>query len=100
MLAVGVPATAAQTLTVTVPAAETYGRHTIPSPGYAVGDATTAMLVVAPAMLAVPLAHAPSARVDPPILPVVPESGMFDFTKAVVAILVELSDALCVAAWQ
>jgi hypothetical protein len=54
----------------------------MPSPGYVVGDATSAMLVVAPVMLTVPLAHAPSARADPPMLPVVPASGRLDFTKA------------------
>src|ERR1700722_16863649 len=70
----------------------------MPSPGYVVGDAITAILVVAPVTLTVPLAHAPSASADPPMLPVVPESGKLDLTKAPVAILVELSLATCVIA--
>ena len=69
----------------------------MPSPGYATGVATTAMLVVAPVTFTVPLVQAPAASDAPPMLAVVPASGRFDFTKAVVAILVELSDALWVA---
>ena len=42
--------------------------------------------------------QAPTANEEPPILPVVPVSGRFDFTKASVAILVELSLAACVIA--
>ena len=44
------------------------------------------------------LAHAPIARAEPPMLPVVPASGRLDFTKASVAMLVELSEAGCVIA--
>jgi hypothetical protein len=55
------------------------------------------MLVVAPVTFTVPLVQAPAASDVPPMLAVVPANGRFDFTKAVVAILVELSDALWVA---
>lgn len=70
----------------------------MPSPGYVVGEATTAIPVVAPATLTVPLVHAPNARADPPMLEVVPASGRLAFTKASVAMLVELSLDGCVMA--
>lgn len=56
------------------------------------------MLVVAPVMFTVPLVQAPVASEDPPMFPVVPESGRLDLTKASVAMLVELSPELCVIA--
>lgn len=63
------------TRTVTVPAEETHAFHVNPVPGSAAGLAATAIEVVAPATLAVPVVHAPAASELPPMLEDVPESG-------------------------
>jgi len=47
-----------------------------PSPGYIFGETLTVMLVVALAIVKVPLAQCPAMSADPPMLPVTPDSGM------------------------
>jgi len=73
--ALGVIATIAQTLTVTVLADETYACQVEPAPGYVTGVATTAIAVVAPVIETVVEEHAPAKRALPPMLLLVPASG-------------------------
>lgn len=68
----GVVATAAHTLTVTVPFVDTYASQYEPSPGYVTGDADTAIAVVELVTDTVPDVHAPATSKPPPMLPVVP----------------------------
>lgn len=73
--AVGVPATDAHTLAITVFAALMYASQNIPSPGYVVGEVFTTIAVVAPVTVVVVDEHAPANREDPPRLAVVADSG-------------------------
>ena len=64
-----------QTRTLTVPAAETHAFQVNPVPGSAAGLTATAIEVVAPVTLTVPLVQTPAASALPPMLEVVAESG-------------------------
>jgi hypothetical protein len=63
------------TRTVTVLADDTKAQGMKDAPGSATGVALTAMEVVAPATLTVPLAHAPAPTAEPPIEPLVALNG-------------------------
>ena len=63
------------TRTVAVPAEQIHAFHVNPVPGSAVGLTATAIEVVAPATLAVPVVQTPAASALPPTLKVVPASG-------------------------
>jgi hypothetical protein len=76
MVLVGVAAAFAHTFTVTVLELETYPYQIRSFPGYVTGVADTAISVVAPATVAVPVAHAPTSNRLPPIAAVLPDSGM------------------------
>jgi len=73
--AVGVPASTAQTFTVTVPLALTYPENINPSPGYVFGETCTVIVVKASGKETVPLAHCPALSGAPAMLAVVAMSG-------------------------
>src|SRR5580693_5544950 len=70
--AFGVPLLIAQTLTVTIFAAETYACQVKPSPGSPAGDVVATMERVIPETRAMPAAHWPICSGRPPMAAVVP----------------------------